>query len=430
MTANKLEKRIESEQKGFAFLNVTQFFGAANDNVLKQVLIFGLSAGGLWAGALGEGAQAYASLALAIPFVVLSGFAGQFSDRYSKRSVCVVFKWVEVLVAAIAMLGLFWQNVWVVMLAMVLLSIQSTFFTPAKFGILPEITDEGNLSRANGTINMFTYVAIILGSAVGGIIYDAYNPDLEQFPNANPMLWLPGLVLLLVAAGGAWAALGIPKVQPSNPDLKIRATFIRTYLDTWNSIKGTALASAIVSWSLFYLIVGGVAILILPDYKELLKISATKASLLMAVLGVAIGVGDFVAGRISGHGVRTSLIPIGAIPVTVMFFMLAFLPLEFYTVAIGLSATGFLAGFVMVPLQTMTQYLSPDDELGKVLGLWNCLSFVGIIVGNLMFLGLKQFDIPSHRVFILCGILSGVFVLLHFVRWKQIFDTALTEKAN
>ena len=139
---------------------------------------------------------------------------------------CVVFKWVEVLVAAIAMLGLFWQNVWVVMLAMVLLSIQSTFFTPAKFGILPEITDEGNLSRANGTINMFTYVAIILGSAVGGIIYDAYNPDLEQFPNANPMLWLPGLVLLLVAAGGAWAALGIPKVQPSNPDLKIRATFI------------------------------------------------------------------------------------------------------------------------------------------------------------------------------------------------------------
>ena len=68
-----------SSNRGFYFLNVTQFLGAANDNILKQVLIFGLAAGGIWGNQLGEGGQAWASLCLAIPFVLLSGFAGQFS---------------------------------------------------------------------------------------------------------------------------------------------------------------------------------------------------------------------------------------------------------------------------------------------------------------------------------------------------------------
>jgi hypothetical protein len=68
---------------GFFALNVTQFCGAANDNILKQVVVFGVAAGGIWADQLGSGGQAIGSLCLAFPFVLFSGFAGQFSDRYS-----------------------------------------------------------------------------------------------------------------------------------------------------------------------------------------------------------------------------------------------------------------------------------------------------------------------------------------------------------
>lgn len=201
--------------------------------------------------------------------------------------------------------------------------------------------------------------------------------------------------------------------------------FVRTYLDTWKEIRGTALASVILAWTLFYLIVGGIAILILPDYKELLEISATQTSALLVIMGISIGLGDFVAGRLSGHGIRPGLIPLGGVATTLLFFWLGVMPLDFWLVCASLSVTGFAAGFVMVPLQTMTQHLSPADERGQVLGLWNCLSFVGIIIGNLMFLVARRAGVPSNRVFILCGILGLVFVALYYMRWRKPFIKAV-----
>ena len=411
--------------RGFFFLNVTQFCGAANDNILKQVLIFGLAAGGIWADKLGAGAQAYGSLCLAIPFVLFSGFAGQFSDRFSKRNVTIGVKLSEVVIAGLAMYGLLLENLWLVLASLLLISLQSTFFTPAKFGILPEILPEKKLSRSNGTINMFTYIAVILGGAVGGPLYDAYAPDSSMHPDSLPMLWLPGMVLLVIGAVGTAASFGLPRVGAKNPTLKIRPLLFRTYWETWHEIAGKPVASVIVAWSYFYFIVGGFAILILPDYKELLAITATQTAGLMALLGVSIGIGDYVAGRVSGHEIKPGLIPIGAIGTTITFFVLGVIPLEYFSVLACLTASGFMAGFFMVPLQTMIQYLTDQEQRGRVLGLWSCASFVGIIIGNIVFLMVKQTGIASNRVFLICGLLGLMGVFLYYFHWRSIFAGAL-----
>ncbi|MBS0203339.1 MAG: MFS transporter [Planctomycetes bacterium] len=417
--------RVNS-QLGLLSLNVTQFCGAANDNILKQVVVFGVAAGGIWAEQLGEGAQAIGSLCLAVPFVLFSGFAGQFSDRYSKRDVCVLVKLWEVVIALLALAGLWLVNLWLVLGSLILIATQSAFFGPAKYGILPEILEHRMLSRANGTINMFTYIAVILGCAIGGPLYDAYAPDPAKFPNAEPVLWLPGLVVLIVGIIGTAAAFGIPRLTARNPGLKIRVQLFRPYLETWREIAGTPLVHVLAAWSYFYFIVGGVAMLILPDYKELLQVSATQAALLMAILGIAIGVGDFAAGRISGHAVRPGLIPIGAIGTTAMYFVLGIIPLNFALVATCLAITGFLAGFYMVPLQTMTQTLSTEEQRGRVLGLWSCLSFVSIILGNVLFLVIKRTGMESHRVFLVCGVLGLICVGLYYAKWRAVFTAAAT----
>lgn len=413
-----------NHQSGFFALNVTQFCGAANDNILKQVVVFGVAAGGIWADQLGSGAQAIGSLCLAVPFVLFSGFAGQFSDRFSKRDVCVAVKLWEIVIALIAMAGLWFVNLWMVLGSLILIAAQSAFFGPAKYGILPEILDRKLLSRANGTINMFTYLAVILGCAVGGPLYDLYAPDKKLFPNAIPNLWLPGLVIVIVGIVGTAASFGIPRLTAQNPSLKIRMQLFRPYIDTWREISGTPLVHVMAAWSYFYFIVGGVAMLILPDYKSLLQVSATQTSILMAILGISIGVGDFVAGRVSGHAVRPGLIPIGAIGTTVMYFALGMIPLHFALVAICLAITGFVAGFYMVPLQTMTQTLSTEEQRGRVLGLWSCLSFVAIILGNVLFLIVKWTGMESHRVFLVCGVLSLVCVAMYYLKWRAIFEAA------
>lgn len=419
-----MESRAPQQHRGFFSLNVTQFCGAANDNILKQLVVFGVAAKGIWADQMGEGGQAIGSLCLAVPFVLFSGFAGQFSDRYSKRDVCVVVKLWEIVIALLAMAGLWLVNLWLVLASLILIATQSAFFGPAKYGILPEILDRKLLSRANGTINMFTYLAVILGCAIGGPLYDLYAPDKQQLPNVTPNLWLPGLVILIVGIIGTVASFGIPRLTAQNPSLPIRFQLFRPYIDTWREISGTPLAHVVAAWSYFYFIVGGVAMLILPDYKALLEISATSASILMAILGIAIGVGDFVAGRVSGHAVRPGLIPIGAVGTTVMYFVLGMIPLNFTLVAICLAITGFVAGFYMVPLQTMTQTLSTEEQRGRVLGLWSCLSFVAIILGNVLFLIVKRTGMESHRVFLVCGVLSLVCVALYYGKWRAIFEAA------
>lgn len=414
--------------RGFAYLNVTQFCGAANDNLLKQLLMFGVASGGIWADKLGAGAQAVGSLALAVPFVMLSGFAGQFCDRYSKRQVTIIVKLSEVFIAALALWGLVQSNMWIVLLSLILISIQSAFFSPAKYGILPEILPLEKLSRANGTINMFTYVAVILGGAFGGVLYDLYAPNLAERPDAEPHRWLPGLMLVVVGAIGTATSFGLPHVRPKNPSLPIRPLLFRTYLDTYREIRGTALATVIWAWSLFYFIVGGVAILILPDYKELLGISATQASGLMALLGISIGIGDFAAGRISGKRIRPELVSVGVVGTTVSFFILSVIPLNYFLVAVCLALSGFLSGFYMVPLQTMTQHLSTEEQRGRVLGLWNCASSLGIIVGNVVFIAAKQTHVASHRLFFLCGLLGVICAVAYFTRWRAIFLAAVESK--
>jgi MFS family permease len=410
---------------GFFSLNVTQACGAANDNILKQVVVFGLASGGIWADQLGTGGQAIGSLCLAVPFVLFSGFAGQFSDRYSKRDVSVVVKLSEIGIALVAMWGLWLVDLWIVLASLFLIAAQSAFFGPAKYGILPEIIDAKYLSRANGTINMFTYLAVILGCAIGGPLYDAYAPDPTKFPGATPLVWLPGLVVLVVGVVGTAASYGIPRTTAQNPGLKIRPLLFRTYFDTWREISGTALADVIIAWASFYFIVGGVAMLILPDYTTLLQISATQTAGLMAILGVSIGVGDFVAGRVSGHAVRPGLIPIGAVGTTTMYFVLGVIPHNYLLVAICLALTGFLAGFFMVPLQTMTQALSSEEQRGRVLGLWTCMSFVAIILGNVLFLILRKAGLPSQRVFLVCGVLGLICTAMYYLKWRAVFDQAL-----
>ena len=416
----------KSSSRGFYFLNVTQFLGAANDNILKQVLIFGLAAGGIWGNQLGEGGQGWASLCLAIPFVLLSGFAGQFSDKFSKRQVSILSKWSEILIAFVAMLGLWIGNVWLVLAALVIIAIQSTFFSPAKFGILPEIMPKEKLSRANGTINMFTYVAIILGSAVGGPLYDAYAP---QDPE-TAMRWLPGIVILIIGVLGTLASYGIPKLPAQNPNLKISYRLFDSYFSTWKELSGTTLKSVILVWAYFYLVVAGIAILIIADYKELLGITATRTALLMALLGISTGIGDYVAGWISGHRIRPALIPLGAIGTSIPFLALGLIPNSFVAVTALLAAGGFMAGFVMVPLQTMVQQLAGDEKRGQVLGLWNCLSFVGIILGNFLFIGLKQLNVPSNRVFIACAILTLLLLIAYQFKLKKQFNEAVNEEGS
>jgi len=385
-------------QRGFLSLITTQFFGAANDNILKGVLVY-MVIDGAWEGRLGAGGQGIVSICFTAPFILLSGYAGQFADRNSKRYVSVLVKMIEIPIAVVALVGFWTGSLWMTLVALVALTCQSAFFGPAKYGMIPELVQSRDLSRANGTINMMTNIAVIIGTLAAGVIADLYSP-LEANENATrePLLWLPGLVMVIVAAAGLLAVTFLPILKPGDRKLKYDLNPVATYIDVLAEMAGKPLLMVMLAWGYFYFL-AGLGLLIIPEYTVVLRdynVTRAEASVLLGVMGVAIGMGSALAGLISGHAIRPVLIPIGAAGLTLFFFLLGTVPptvpdlapmwrIVFSSMSGFVFGAGISAGFYIVPLQALLQRLSPDDERGRFLGTANGVSFTFLTLSSLLY---------------------------------------------
>lgn len=402
-------------KRGFLSLLAAQFLGAMNDNVLKMLLTF-MVIDGAWAGMLGEGGQGIVGVCFTIPFILLSGYGGQIADRYSKREVTLWVKIAEVPIAMIAMLGFYLGNLWITLLALVALTCQSSFFGPAKYGMIPELVDETDLSRANGTINMMTNIAVIVGTLLGGIVADRYSP---QDADAAAILWLPGAALLFIAVVGLISAFFMPRLEPGDRSMKFDWNPFTTYVSSIKEMAQSRFLMVMLAWGYFYLL-AGLALLILPEYTLVLGIDRTEASVLLGVMGVAIGVGCAVAGLISGHQINPKLVPIGAAGLVFFFLLLAFVPPMLPDmgpmVRVALSNTagfvfgaGFFAGFYIIPLQSLLQKLSPNEERGRFLGTANAVSFAFLTVASILYWAIRPgFGDHPQRIFALCAAMMAV----------------------
>ena len=381
-------------RSGFFSLIWTQFFGAINDNILKQVLIWMLIAG-VWKGQLGEGAQGYANIIFTVPFILLSGYAGRYADRNSKRDVVLRVKIIEIPIAIIALVGFWTQNLWLTLAALLALACQSAFFGPAKYGMIPELVESRDLSRANGLMNMMTNIAVITGTLVAGQIADLYDP---QPGKGNPLLWLPGVALVAIAIAGLVSALRIPAVKPGDKSVQYELNPFGTYVSALKEMAGTPLFTVMFAWAYFYF-VAGLALLILPEYFFVLEkynVDKTEISLLLGVLGVSIGIGCVTAGYLSGDAIRPRLVPFGGVALAIFFGLLGLVPatlpdlprywrILFSPIALFVLGAGISAGFYIVPLQALLQRLTPSNELGRYLGTANGLSFVFLLLSAILF---------------------------------------------
>ena len=421
--------------RGFTSLIVTQFFGAANDNILKGVLIY-MVIDGAWAGQLGSGGQGIVSICFTLPFILLSGYAGQFADRNSKRYVSVLVKLIEVPIVAVALVGFWTGSLWITLSALVALTCQSAFFGPAKYGMIPELIESRDLSRANGTINMMTNLAVIFGTLAAGKIADLYSP-LPDISSAAPVLWLPGVAMVPIAVAGLVTVLFLPRLEPGDRALKYQANPLATYFSALREMSRTPLLMVTLAWGYFYFL-AGLALLIIPEYTVVLEsydVSRTEVSLLLGVMGVAIGLGSALAGLISGHTIRPRLIPIGAAGLTLFFFLLGSVPPTlpdlgptWRMLASSISAfifgAGLFAGFYIIPLQALLQRLSPDDERGRFLGTANGISFSFLMLASMLYwiirpgFGTSAGQQHPERIFLVSSVLMAVGAAFFLWRMK------------
>ena len=444
-------KRLFS--KGFSSLLIVSFFGAANDNILKQFLTLMVVVGGVWANCWGPGTQGYIFLVLTVPFVLLSGWAGQIADKYSKQSVILFVKTAEIPIALIAMTGLYLQSFWISLFALFLLAIQSSFYGPAKFGIIPTLVGSEQLSKANGLINATTNLAIILGSMAAGPLTAMYYPTMsspavnqEQAiveaigkvdaegivkpvmageipklipdPARKPRHLPIGIALVVVSVCGLISACLMPRTLPVDPDLKLSYDFFGPHLKTLSDASHSLLV-VLFSWSGFYL-VGSLALLLLPEYQGILGLQPTQITALVGLLAVSVVMGSCAVGFLSGKTIRPYFSLTGAIGMAVGFGAMGVLQLSYEVLACLIFLIGFFAGFYIVPLQSLLQYLAPSDERGQFFGTANTLSFSFTAMAGVIFIGLSVSGISPARVPLFCSALAAVGTVVGAVELNRI----------
>jgi MFS family permease len=117
----------------------------------------------------------------------------------------VTVKLWEIAIMAFALTAFFFGQIQLMLGGVFLMGLHSAFFSPAKYGILPEMLPERDLSRGNGLLEMSTFMAIILGTSVGSAIFSVWKYNLP----------LIGLVMIAIAVLGYLTSLGISRVPPS-----------------------------------------------------------------------------------------------------------------------------------------------------------------------------------------------------------------------
>ena len=186
---------------GFQSFLWTQFLGAFNDNIYKIIVsmraVHVASAGGSSSDYL-----ALAGAVFVIPFLLFSGYSGQWADRFSKRTVMVAVKGFEIAVMALGLAVFFSTRIELMLAVLFLMSLHSTIFSPAKYGFVPEMLPDKELSRANALLEMTTFVAIVAGTALGTLL----------FAHWKHQPWKMGLVTLAVAITGFLTSLRIPRI--------------------------------------------------------------------------------------------------------------------------------------------------------------------------------------------------------------------------
>jgi acyl-[acyl-carrier-protein]-phospholipid O-acyltransferase/long-chain-fatty-acid--[acyl-carrier-protein] ligase len=388
--------------RGFLSLLATQFFEAASDNIVKGVIAFGVAVGAPWEAVFGKGGNGIVGVAFTLPFILFSAFGGRIADRCSKSRITVVLKAISLGVCAFCAVEFARGSAWGALAALVAFATVSAFFGPVKYGMIAELVPSKDLARANGIVNMATNVAVIVGTLVAGIVAQRWKDGFVDGSPAGDSAWLPGIAMAVFVTLGFLTCLTLPRLKAQNPSLPVNLNPFSTYVSTTREMAKSPLLAVCAAWTFFYF-VAAVVLLVLPDYSSYLGVKDDETSILMAALGVAIGVGCVTAAYLDTPARRPLFVPIGAGGLAVGFALLGVAPPNFALTLTLLAAAGLVAGFYIIPLQSMLQALAPDDLRGRVLGTANGYSFLMGAVGSGLFLVLRQLDMPSNRIFLVLG---------------------------
>lgn len=416
-----VETATLSDRSFIGFL-VTQFFGAFNDNLFKQLLLLLAvpSAAAIAAGAeQGPDLQGVATVVFGLPFVVFGGLAGFLADKVSKRSIIVSSKVAEIVVMSLGMIAFLatpWIGFYGLWIVLFLMGLQSTFFGPGKYGILPEMLRSEQLPKANGLVLMTTFVAIIIGTAVAGPLKDMLVDPAVPGVQAAQRLWIGSFICIGIAVAGTIASLFIRRVPVADADLVLKTEYLWVPRPMRALLRrDRPLLLALLASCAFWLIAGLTIQAVNSLGKTQLGLSDTRTSLMVSLISVGIAAGGVAAGSLTRRTSSGFVIHAGMWGVIVFCGLLAVsLPGGRHLLGFGgsipvLMLLGAAAAFFAIPIQVFLQDRPPAELKGRMIAVMNQANFFAIVMSGVLYqildLLINAMNWPRSMVFAAMAIL-------------------------
>ncbi|MCC4815405.1 acyl-phosphate glycerol 3-phosphate acyltransferase [Vibrio lentus] len=392
-------------QKRFLPYFITQFLGAFNDNIFKNVLLLFVAFASV--DTLPISSNLFINLAAGLfilPFFLFSALAGVLADKYEKSWFIRKVKLLEVVIMSLGAIGFIYESYAILLLLLFLMGTQSAFFGPVKYALLPQQLESKELVSGNALVETGTFLAILIGTLGAGIIASEENSKL-----------IAAVCIVTFAVLGYLASYFIPEAPSNAPDLKVKwqpITLTRQTLAIAKKDRPTFQALMAISWFWF---LGATYLTQFPNFtKVYLNGTESAVAFLLALFSVGIAIGSLACDKLSNHRIEIGIVPMGSLGISIFGFLMAvsipealpdfdsfksfvsyseLWPLFTYLLLLGMSG-----GIFIVPLYSLMQFRAKPTERAQViagLNIYNSLFMVGSAVLGIVFLSVLQLSIPQ-----------------------------------
>lgn len=289
----------------FTYLNFTQFLVALIDNIYKFLIVYFLIS--IQGVENTHRIMAFTGATFVLPFLLFSATSGTLADRFSKRNVIIFAKCFEFAVMSVGLLSFYYESVIGSYLLLFLLATTSAIFGPSKYGILPELVGTDRISKANGLMTSFTFLAIILGTFLASFVLDYTDRNFMFAAIACVCLSLVGLM----------TSFCIEYTPPSGSKKKFKIFFLREIFHSLTlASHDPSLLMAVLGSSFFLFLGAFVQLNIIPFAMQSLHLTDIQGGYLFLLTAIGIGSGALIAGKLSGKIVELGLVPIAGLMVS------------------------------------------------------------------------------------------------------------------
>ena len=406
----------------FAPLFATQFLGAFNDSLFKQAVVLFVTYQ-LYSNPSKEFQfSAIAQALFILPFFLFSALAGQFADDHDKAKLIRIIKFAEIGIMILGGSGIMLADIPLMLAAVCLMGVHSTFFGPIKYAILPQHLRHDEVLGGTGLVEAGTYIAILGGTILAGV--------LSSWPS------VAAASTVCIAVLGLLAGRQVPPAPPAAERIPFNWHILHASIELVSAtLHIRRLFLAILSISFFWTI-GAVLIIIFPPLvKNVLGADEQVASLFIAIFSIGIAIGSVLINRLLKSEVSARFAPASVIAMGVFVLMLHFVSLawvkhsgsslttlgNFVThpaaglmilALLGVAITG---GMFVVPLYAFLTTTVPKTETARTVAANNIVNSGAMVIGSLVAFGLSSAGIGPVGQLLL---VAAMCIVSAWLGWK------------